>query len=420
MLIEFKVSNYKSFAVESQTLSLVANKDSNLWERNCFESKTGTVGLPLVRAAVLYGANASGKSNLIAALACMRRIVARSATNIQEGQALNITPFLLDKKISNKPTTFEIIFIEDNTRYQYGFSATDTRIVEEWLVAFPKPKGQNWFLRKYDTKTDQYEWHYSSHLKGTRHIWERATRSNALFLSTAVNLNSEQLRPVFNWFVNKLFLLESNKGLSIDFTIDALKKNKRKEILQFLQAADLGITNIEVKERKAYRIVMQNDDTGQSSIKNVEVTLPEVKFYHHCKNSSEPISFAFSEESEGTQRLFAYAGYVLKLLEQNHVLVADELSSSLHPTLMRFLLKLIHDPKLNKANSQLFFTTHDTTLLDTTLFRRDQVWFMEKNQEQASQLYPLTDFSPRKDEALEKGYLRGRYGAIPFIGELEL
>ncbi|MFN7097561.1 MAG: AAA family ATPase, partial [Gammaproteobacteria bacterium] len=297
----------------------------------------------LLRSAVLYGPNASGKSNLVAALSCMRRLVVTSATKIQEGEKLNIVPFLLDNEVSNMPTIFEIIFIEDKIRYQYGFSATNTQIMEEWLYAFPKSKGQQWFTRKYNIESNQYEWHYSTHLKGARHIWENATRSNALFLSTAVNLNSEQLRPIYNWFFNKLFLLKSNTRLSLNFTIDALAKDKAK-VLQFLQAADLGITNIEVKNRKVYRLAL-NNELGKDSLKPEEVLVPEIRFYHQCKNNGNPVSFDFNDESQGTQRLFAYAGYALELLEQNRVLVVDELSSSLHPTLMRFLLSLIQNPE---------------------------------------------------------------------------
>ncbi len=417
MLVEFKVANYKSFTEEAQTLSMVANTDTLFRKENCF-NPPGNFDLPLVRSAVLYGPNASGKSSLISALACMRNMVVSSATHIPEGQELDIVPFRLDAHTIKQPTTFEIIFIEDGIRYQYGFSATNTQIMEEWLFAFPKAKGQRWFFRQYNTETCQDEWHYSSHLKGPRHLWEQSTRSNALFLSTAVNLNSEQLRPVFNWFSHQLILIEYNMPLNMGLTINMLRDDKER-VMQLLQEADLGIKNIDVKEKKVFRLAMTSEN-GKQAIKPEEVMIPEIKFYHTCKNSTELVGLDFYEESEGTKRVAAYAGYFLQMMKRNCVLVVDEMSSSLHPHLMRFLLGLFHNSALNVANSQLFFTTHDTTLLDSNVFRRDQIWFLEKNQEQASQLYPLTDFSPRKDEALGKGYLKGRYGAIPFIGELEV
>jgi len=145
--------------------------------------------------------------------------------------------------------------------------------------------------------------------------------------------------------------------------------------------------------------------------------IPDIQFIHKT-NSGESVPFPFFDESDGTKKLFAYAGPWLDVLAKGRILFCDELDTSLHPLMVRFLIGLIQNPEINKHNAQLIFTTHDTSVLDTDLFRRDQVWFVEKDREQASRLYPLSDFKPRKGEALEKGYLNGRYGALPFIGEL--
>lgn len=207
MLIQFSVANYRSIK-ENQILSMVAAQDSSLQKSNCIA--TGHPQLPyLLRTGVLYGANASGKSNLIAALTFVKNMVESSAVSIREGQTLNITPFCFDPKTINQPSEFEITLIEEGVRYQYGFAVNAHRVIREWLFAGVKSKTQLWFARKYNAKKDQDIWDFGSHFFGRkqRDLWSQFTRGNALFLSTAVNFNSAQLRPLFNWFVNKLLII---------------------------------------------------------------------------------------------------------------------------------------------------------------------------------------------------------------------
>jgi len=420
MLIEFNVANYRSIR-ESQALSMVAAKDTSHKDSNCMTS--GISGLPqLVRTAALYGPNASGKSNLIAAFAFMQSMVATSAVGIREGQTLNVSPFRFEPQMNHEPSEFEVTFIDNGIRYQYGFSLNSTRVVREWLLVYIERKAQRWFERKYDNKKDKDTWYFGSHLVGgkQRHLWSNSTRGNALFLSTAVNLNSEQLRPIFNWFVNKLVIIGSNTQPHPFYTMDRVKnKTDKPQIIQFLQAADLGITDVEIKTQKGHQLQLRLE-AGVAAIESKQETdIPSATLFHQGKNNN-PVSFDLNEESHGTQRLFAYAGPILDVLRDGKVLVVDELDGSLHPKMVRFLVGLIQNSHLNQNNAQLIFTTHNTSLLDVDLFRRDQIWFMEKDQEQASHLYPLTDFSPRKGEALEKGYLLGRYGALPFFGEFNL
>jgi AAA15 family ATPase/GTPase len=422
MLVQFNVANYRSVK-EVQALSMVAAKDKTHQISNCMLA--GASGLSqLVRAAVLYGANASGKSNLVSALAFMRGMVETSAVSIREGQALNISPFRFDSKTTTEPTELEITIIEEGMRYQYGFEVNRTRVIREWLFACVKRKPQLWFERKYDPKKDKDIWDFGSHFLGgkQRHLWSESTRGNALFLSTAVNLNSEQLRPIFNWFVNKLIIIESNAFPHPFYTMECIKNELNKpKIIELLQAADLGITDVQIKMQKGQQVQVQvRLEAGAAAIQNRQETeVPTATFFHQDKNKNS-VGFEFKEESHGTQKLFAYAGPILDVLQDGKTLVVDELDSSLHQKMVRFLVGLIQNAKLNKNNAQLIFTTHNTSLLDGNLFRRDQIWFMEKDQEQASHLYPLTDFSPRKGEALEKGYLLGRYGALPFFGEFNL
>lgn len=394
MLIEFRVANYRSFH-DTQTLSFVASKDQSHIDENC--SSSGLSIIPnLLRSAVLYGPNASGKTNLIFALAMMRDIVERSAVAIREGEEIEISPFLFKSEARLEPSEFEVTYVENGIRYQYGFSTTKERIIKEWLFVYLKGKPQRWFLRDLDEKGKEH-WYFGPYLleKHRHQIWKDSTRSNALFLSTAVNLNCAQLRPIYFWFVDKLMIIFGSNVIGNSHTLEYLKEEaSRSKILEFLQAADLGIKDIEVKTEKK-----------------------SVTFFH--SGGDEPIGLDFKDESHGTQRLFSYAGPMLDVLSHGKILVIDELDSSLHPQMMQFLIKLIHSD-LNQNNAQLIFTTHNTSLLDTDLFRRDQIWFMEKDQSQASRLYPLSDFSPRKGEALEKGYLIGRYGALPFFGEMKL
>lgn len=419
MLIQFNVANYRSIK-ESQTLSMVATKDKSHQNSNCMQ--TGISGLPtLTRSAVLYGANASGKSNLVTALAFMRRMVEISAASIREGQTLDISPFRFDPTIASKPTELEVTIIENGVRYQYGFELNTNRVTREWLLAYVERKAQRWFERRYDAKKDKDTWYFGTHLLGgkQRHLWSASTRGNALFLSTAVNLNSEQLRPVFNWFVNKLIIIENNAFPHPLYTMESIKNESAKpKIIELLQAADLGITDVQIKMQKGQQVQVRLEP-GTAAIENRQTEIPSATFFHQDKNNN-PIGFTLEEESHGTQKLFAYAGPILDILREGKILVVDELDSSLHQKMVRFLINLIQNANLNKKNAQLIFTTHNTSLLDGDLFRRDQIWFMEKDQEQASHLYPLTDFNPRKDEALERGYLLGRYGALPFFGEFNL
>ncbi|HLF67561.1 MAG TPA: ATP-binding protein [Gammaproteobacteria bacterium] len=416
MLIEYKVTNYRSIKAP-QILSLVATKDNSLKDTNCMAS--GIPAIPqLLRSAVLYGPNASGKSNVISSLESMRTLI---VSPIVEGQALPIVPFRLDPETSAQPSEFEITFMDNNIRYQYGYSVDSQRILGEWLFVYIGRKAQCWFEREYDKKTQKDKWHLGTHLVGgmQRKLWAESTRTNALFLSTAVNLNSEQLRPIFNWFLNKLVIVGGNSQPLPFYTMECVKdKNKKPQIIQFLQAADLGITDVEIKTQKGQQLQMRLE-SGKTTFNGQTVDIPMAELFHQGKNNI-PIGFQLSDESSGARRIFAYAGPMLDVLKDGKVLVIDELDSGLHVKMVRFLINLIQNTDLNKNNAQLIFTTHNTSILDIELLRRDQIWFIEKDTDQASNLYSLTNFSPRKEEALEKGYLQGRYGALPIFSDLNL
>lgn len=416
MLIEFRSQNFRSLRDE-QVLNLVASTDKTLLDSHALA--TGLKAAPhVLRSAVVYGANASGKSNLIKALQYMRGVVLESAT-LQPGQTFDrLQPFKLDTASATQPTTFEVTFILEGVRYQYGFAMTAQRIIGEHLLVYKAFKPQRWFERHFDEVTGKDIYEFGSGLKGAKHLWEGATRSNALFLSTAVQLNSDALRPVFDWFANRLVIFNEQSPLSPQFSMQMLKQeSQRKAICDFLRAADISIADIEVATRQATVHSIRFDlATGKREEGLAEQTVDEVRFHHATPNGT--VAFDLLDESNGTRNLLFLAGPVLDILSQGLTLVVDELDTSLHTLLVQSLVRLFHRPEINTGGAQLIFTTHDTTLLDAYgLFRRDQIWFVEKKQDQSSELFALLDFSPRKNEAIERGYLQGRYGALPFLKE---
>jgi len=416
MLVEFRVKNFRSLRDE-QVLSLVASKDKTLLDTHTLA--TGLSAAPtLLRSAVIYGANASGKSNLIKALQYMRGVVTESATVIQPGQTFAVQPFRLDATSASQPSEFEVTFLLDGVRYQYGFAMTAERIVSEHLLVYKAFKPQRWFARSLDSKTGKDVYEFGPGLKGAKNLWEGATRPNSLFLSMAVQLNSEALRPVFDWFVNRLVVFNEQVRLNPQVSIQMLKEAEgRKEICNFLSTADISITDIEVETRKIPGQAINFDlVAGKTEIRAEEMEEHQFRF-HHITEQGKAV-FDLMDESDGTRNLLFLAGPVLDILRKGLTLVIDELDTSLHTLLVRELVRLFHRPEINTGGAQLIFTTHDTSLLDASdLFRRDQVWFVEKDRDQASALVSLSEFSPRKNEALERGYLMGRYGGVPFFDE---
>ena len=414
MLIEFRVKNFRSLRDE-QVLSLVASKDKTLQDTHTLT--TGLKAAPsLLRSAVVYGANASGKSNLVKALQYMRGVVAESATVIQPGQTYAVQPFRLDAESAKEPTAFEATFILGDVRYQYGFSMTAQRIVSEHLLVYKAFKPQRWFERHFDADIGKDVYDFGAGLKGPKNLWEGATRPNALFLSMAVQLNSEALRPVFDWFVNGLVIVNEQAQLTPQVSVQMLKEAEgRKQICDLLTAADISIADIEVTTRKVPGQAVHFDlVAGKTELRTEEMEEHSLRFSHVTAQGRAV--FDLMDESNGTRNLLFLAGPVMDLLRKGLTLVIDELDTSLHTLLLRELVRLFHRPEVNTGGAQLIFTTHDTSLLDAPdLFRRDQVWFVEKDRHQASALVSLSEFSPRKNEALERGYLMGRYGGVPFL-----
>lgn len=420
MLIEMSVANFRSFR-ETQTFTLVKGKGDEMVATNTFNAAAAN-NIALLRSAAIYGPNASGKSNLLLALQTMKQVVVESAINLHRGDKLPVTPFRLSPDTRQHPSEFEATFLVNGVRYQYGFAATAERIHEEWLLAYPKGRTQRWFSRAWDPTDQRYDWELGNNLTGEKQLWQKSTRDNALFLSTAVQLNSEQLQPIFDWFKNTLRLV--NVGVwGPAFSASLCESSDKARIMDFLRAADLHIDDVLVE------LIPFDADTLPTDIPEplrdmIAGDMKDKKIFDiktvHKDDEGKPVDFDFVDESDGTRKLFSFAGPWIDSLTKGYVLFIDELHDNLHPRLVQFLVQLFHNLETNPNNAQLVFTTHETSILNQEIFRRDQIWFCEKDKNQATVLYPLTDFSPRKGrENLEAAYLSGRYGALPFIRPLK-
>lgn len=402
MILEFSVKNFLSFK-EKVTFSMIANSNKEL-----NDNYVEIGGNKVLKSAAIYGANASGKSNLFKILTLVV-LMLRSSNSVDINAKLPLIPFKLDKGSVNKPSEFEIKFILDETRYVYGFIADKDKIYDEYLYYYPNGRETKIFDR---TNINEYSYTHKDE-KILREI-EAKNAQNKFFLATATNWNFDKTKAAYNFLTNGIGtcnnleilknmaykMYETNPDYLKDFAID------------FLQKADFNIEDYQIS---------QIDVPGEflTAIPEfITKTLPDkpkayqVLFKH--KNSDNYLSI--DEESLGTQMIFAFIPFLADSLKNKKVLIIDELDKSLHPFLVQYIVEIFNDAEINKNGSQLIFNTHDTNLLDLNILRRDQIWFTEKNSETGeSDLYSLSDFSVRKQENVEKGYMLGRYGAVPFI-----
>jgi len=420
MLIEFRVENHRSLRDE-QVLTMEAGRvgdDADSRPRHVSGSSER-----LLPVAGLYGANASGKSNVLAALAFMRDAILMSHRSWPPDEGVPRDPFAWGPN-RDDPSLFEVTVLIDDVRYQYGFWVTDECFLEEWLHAWPNGKKQVWFER------DGTTFKFGDNLKGENRLIQEVTRANALFISAAAQHKHMQLTPIFSWFraletinlpVNRRSLRQWPRSMALVSLLDDGAMERRQQTLFAIEASPQ-----ELIER--FRTLLRNADTGivdfrvnkSDSDESHRRPRPGRIFMKH-RSESDDAWLPLEEESRGTQTLFRNGLPILQAIHEGGTLVIDELEASLHPMLAQQIIRQFNDPATNPRNAQLIFTTQDTNLLGTTLgepaLRRDQVWLTEKNSEGATVLYPLTDYKPRKAENLERGYLQGRYGAIPFLGD---
>ncbi len=383
MLKSFKVRNFKSFRDEIE-FSMEKGNTTGLENFNTIEDKE------LLKSAMLFGANASGKSNIFLAMAKMKEIIFNSSTDDTEYQIITDN-FKFDLNSANEPVMFEIDFFQKDIEYIYGFEVLNGNINKEWLHRRVKSKADLFIRNAPDWESIKI----SSGFKEAEDL-KKYTRPNALFLSIASRFNVEIATEIKEWFKN--FKIISSDILSNSFTLEMLNKEiEKKKIINFLKTADLGIEDI----------ILEKED-----VKTIH------RVYDSNNNITGNIEFDFNFESEGTKKFLTLAGPIIDALENGKVLVIDELSSKLHYQLSDYIVRLFNSIDKNKNNAQLIFNSHLPLFLDNKEFRKDQIWFVEKDKFGKSKLYSLYDINVRKDLSYMKSYLLGKFGALPEIKEL--
>ncbi|MFW2176703.1 MULTISPECIES: AAA family ATPase [unclassified Moraxella] len=409
MIIDFTLGNSLSFK-DNQTLSMVASPPYDIHASHILDSPDKK--LKLLKLAVIYGSNASGKSNLLSSLNYLKSLVLNSTKN-KPDNTFNYIPFLFDKRSSQKPTFFEINFYCENIRYNYSISMDRHKIHHEYLSYYPKNYKRNIFMRDL-SDTGEYKYTLGADLKPKRVFEDITLRTskNVLFLSKASQENSKEILPIYNWF---------NSILSEELDIDEMAEfianedSNKENLLNFLCKQDVDIVDLNIEKLPFLDKINEINDIP-SEIKTKLLEDYKDKFSYriqtfHKDNEGNNIPLPFELESQGTQKLFSLASLLLNDdKEMNKVFYVDELSSALHPLLVRNFIK-----SFQKSKNQLICVTHDTHLINQDYLRKDQIYFIEKNKEQASELYSLVEFENIRNDRQnwELRYLSGSFGATP-------
>lgn len=414
MLIQFQIENFRSFREEA-TFNMLASK---LTSRSA-ELDEGTVrepkpGLRLVTSAAIYGANASGKSNLVLALAFMSWFVANSARELHRSDRIPVDLFKLRERPTRKTAKFEVVFLCGQTEYRYGFAADERRVAQEWLFAREKTRERTLFTR--DGATFELGPSFRREGQGL----PEKTRDNALFLTVVAQFNGTVAGEISTWF-RSINLVSGVHDLSARLhTIERIRDARERGLaLELLRRFDLGIEGLELEHRppadapttlpEEMRTMLLSHSAGQDVVKTVH------RAFKADGRPGKEVRFDLDDESQGTQKLFALAGPLLEALRGPRLLVIDEFDARLHPILSRMIIQLFNSRASNPHHAQLVIATHDTSVLHKDMFRRDQIWFTEKDKGANSHLYSLAEFKVRNDASFAKDYIQGLYGAVPFI-----
>ena len=420
MLLRFSFSNHLSIN-ETQEVSLVASSLS--------DSPDSLIDIPknqenkCLSSLVLYGANAAGKSNVISALKRMQREVKTSFNFRPPNAGINRSVFALDPKCKKKPTTFEVDFIVEGVRYQYGYKCNDKQYLEEWLYSFPNGRSTKLFDRNKQVID------FGRNLRGRNKTISDLTRENSLFLSAAIQNNHELLTKVGSFFNN----IYDDTQIAVDGMIASqhlADDGLDQRAIDILSQLGTGVSCFEIDEQKVPEEVLEFRQNIVAAFQNSFDDFPNPKDAEfptkqkfvklgHTDSSGKNVFFEFQRESAGTRRLLMILGPIFKALDKGGLILIDEFDASLHTKACELILSLFNNKTTNPKGAQLIVTTHDTNLLRSKYLRRDQVWFAEKDEIGATHIYPLTDISVQKSANLERGYLQGRFGAVPFSGSVE-
>ena len=421
MLVNFRVENFKSFK-DMTEFSMEATKLKNLKDSNTFDVNN----ISLLKSAVVYGANASGKSSLLDAMATMKEII-EDSISIEKTDNFQAQPFLLNSETANKETLFEIEFIIEDIIYRYGFEiAINSDILKEWLYQKklqPKARERQLFKREKQQLIGVL-------FKEGQRLIDK-TRENALFLSVVAQFNGDISEKILSWFKQFNYISNTRSDEFKHYSFNKLEDSEFKEkIVTLIKNADVGISDISKKKISYEELKKDNPNLdelpkflieemkskGLSSIETSHIQYKEENIFNKF------IPFSLKMESDGTQKLLALSAPIIETLINGEILMVDELDNSLHTELVQGLVHLFNSKETNPNHAQLIFTTHDTNLLNQELFRRDQIWFTEKDIYGASELYSLVEYGKgrtRDDLVLEKNYLNGKFGAVPHISSLD-
>lgn len=420
VLLSFRAQNARSFKEEFD-LSLLATGVAESEYVRRVDWREGGSPVSVLPAAAIFGANGSGKSNVLKVMDDMRRFVLHSFRHGNPSGGLARRPFLLDLAGRAAPTRFEIDIVLNGVRHEYGFTIDDERVLEEWAYRYPRGRAALLFQRDGDRVEVG-----SVERSKSRSVLD-LLRANALYLSTAAAANHRTLLPLYQWFSRNLLLAEADsRPFRQALTADLLEdETSRARVLAMLQAADLGVIGAKKREldpvlqerlRRAVRILNGVEDEPDSDEGPVFEELG-IRLMHRGEDGE--VELDAEDESLGTRVWFGLIGPVVEALRHGSVLLADELDASLHPALVAQLVRLFQDPETNPQRAQLVFNSHDAALLGDTvgdrLLGRDQIWFTEKRNDGTTKLYPLVDLEPRKQEAIGRRYLAGRYGGTPIL-----
>jgi uncharacterized protein len=401
MLIGFRLRNYRSFLHE-QTFSYCTSADRAHESTHCMP--TGMKSVPrLSKSAIVFGPNGSGKTNFLRALQTLRDMVLHSTAYSESQFAQRHTPFQFGPS-AQRTTDFEIDLLVRGVRYRYSVSYDAHRVWSERLLVYRTGKSQRWFSRRYDAATSSETWApFSPNFNGPREMWRKATHARSLFLTTAALLKSEQLKPLFHWFEQCLeIIFPADQPHAIRMAARSAggiqNPDFKTQMLRLLRSVDIKVDDVRIA------------DDGRTSPGEP----PRVEFLH-ARDGWPPVWLAPDHEAAGTHRLFALFGLLLSTAEQGKLLAIDEFDANLHPLVARSLIQFVNDPAISERGAQLLLVSHNTTLMDLEMLRRDEIWLTELDDALASTLSTVLRSSPRKHEQIAKCYLRGRYGAIPDI-----
>lgn len=419
MIIDFTVGNFLSFK-EMQSIPMhkanIKSKFPHVDDQNLIEASKG---FTLLKSKAIFGANGSGKSNIIKAMLQYRQIIEHSISN--NNILDDIEKFALDPSYQNKPTFFQLTFITNQIPYRYGFEISNGKIINEWLFGTPEKKEVYYFIRE----ENEVKININRFKEGKQIIKgkERLYRDNSLFLSVVAAFNGNIASSILNYIQSIAIVWGLNDKLLTDLATNAMSDDKyRDKIIQLLKDSDMGIENIRLTEMNAANIpkeLIEDFSTSQMDGRKLGVIEVEKKVYKDGKPSGFVTFYLHKNEAEGTRKIFSLSPLVFIALERGTPLIIDEFDARLHPILCEKIVQLFNSNETNPNNAQLIFATHNSNLLTPKLFRRDQICFVQKDKFGASQLYSLVEYKKgiRNDASFEKDYLKGKYGAIPILND---